>query len=494
VSCGRAIVAAVVVGQALLPAARAAEEPLWTEMKPAAKKPALTLADLATRARPAVVHVRGTLLEPPRGRGSAPPGSLFSVGSGFFISRDGYLITNEHVVRGSADIRVRLDDGREMVACVVGSDAPTDVALLKVEPRGALPVLPLADSDAVLVGQTAVAIGSPFGFAHSVTAGIVSAKERVLGPGDGAVGGDSGPGLDADRPGGGGGGGGGEASHYAFFIQTDASINVGNSGGPLVDSQGAAIGINAAFWGGGHSAAAQGVSFAIPINIVKLLLPRLRQTGEAPRSFLGVESQPLTAALVSALDLPTARGALIASVVSGSPAEVAGLEPGDVVVGWDGRTLTTREDFKIYAQLTPPGTRVRVKVLRDGKVNERVVTTRRADDSTRATPLHAASCRGTAGVPTAPPASPHGFDAADLPTTRARGLPGGKGVEVTKVHGGPAAEAGLVARDVLLRVGRTAIRTAEDLRKALAAAPPGSPIALLVRRDGADFWTALPRR
>src|SRR5437762_3274989 len=194
------------------------------------------------------------------------------------------------------------------------ADGPPGVAWWKGDVRGPVPILPLADSDAVRVGETAVAIGSPFGFSHSVTAGIVSAKERVIDRGD-----------QRDDPDASGGDGA-----YSFFIQTDASINVGNSGGPLLDGQGGVIGINAAFWGGGQ--AAQGVSFAIPINIAKLLLPRLRRDGEAPRSFLGVESQPITAALAEALHLPAPRGALIAGVLPGSAAESGGLESGDVVL------------------------------------------------------------------------------------------------------------------------------------------------------------------
>ncbi|HXU82614.1 MAG TPA: trypsin-like peptidase domain-containing protein [Polyangia bacterium] len=463
----RAAGAAVVLG--MLAAPVRAEEPLWTDRPAGGKRATLTLAEISDRARPAVVHVRGTVMEPPHG---AQPGQgVLSVGSGFFVSKAGYVVTNEHVVRGAVDLRVRLHDGREMAACVVGADGPTDIALLKVDARGAVPILPLADSEAVRVGETAVAIGSPFGFSHSVTAGIVSAKERVIDRGDTRD--------DPDAT-------GGDAA-YSFFIQTDASINVGNSGGPLVDGHGAVIGINAAFWGGGQ--AAQGVSFAIPINIAKLLLPRLRKDGEAPRSFLGVESQPITAALAEALHLPAPRGALIAGVLPGSAAEAAGIEAGDVVMAWEGRAVATAEDFKIYAQLTAPGTRARLKVLRDGKTSERVVAMRKGEDSGPPVP-HPATCRALGA---AAPVLPDGFEAADLPPARARGLVGGKGVEVIRVEGGAAREAGLLRGDVVLRVGRTPVRTLEELRKALKAASPAAPVLLLVLREGARFWTALPR-
>jgi serine protease Do len=444
------------------------EEPLWTD-RPAPQKRTPTLAELAERARPAVVHVRGTLVEPPRGPQGKAAG-MVSVGSGFFVSRNGYLVTNEHVVRGAVDIRVRLNDGRELPACVAGADGPTDVALLKVEAGAPVPVLPLADSDAVRVGDTAVAIGSPFGFSHSVTAGIVSAKDRVIDRAD----------RDDSEP--------ANESTYSFFIQTDASINVGNSGGPLLDAYGNVIGINAAFWGGGQ--AAQGVSFAIPVNIAKLLLPRLRADGEAPRSYVGVESQPLTAGLAEGLGLPAVKGALIAGVLPGSPAEVAGIEPGDVVLTWDTRTVVTSEDFKIYAQLTPPDRRVKLRVLREGHTSERVLTTKRVEETLPPSP-HPSSCKGIASATVA---LPDGFEAVDMVAARARGLPGGRGVEVVRVEGGAAREAGLLPRDVVLRVGRTAVKSAEELRKALRAARTTAPVMLLIRRQGADFWAALPRR
>jgi S1-C subfamily serine protease len=223
-----------------------------------------------------------------------------SIGTGFLIHRAGFIVTNEHVVRNVVDLRVRLYDGRELVACVVGADAPTDIALLKIEAPGPLPILPLGDSEAVRVGEPVVAIGNPFGFNHSVTAGIVSAKERVV---------DRPTSSDARDP-----------ELYSFFIQTDASINLGNSGGPLLDATGAVIGISAAFWAGHPLQPAQGIGFAIPINIAKALLPRLHVQGAAPRSILGVDAQPVEPGLEAALKLPSSRGALIASVGKGSPA------------------------------------------------------------------------------------------------------------------------------------------------------------------------------
>jgi serine protease Do len=419
-------------------------------------RPALPLVDLAARVRPGVVHLRSTIREPrgPDGRVE----EAVSVGSGFLIDPRGYVVTNEHVIRGAVDVRVRLFDGRELVACVVGQDEPTDIALLEVEAPGPLPVLPLGDSDAVRVGETAVTVGSPFGFAHSMTAGIVSAKERVI---------ESDPRSENARA--------NEA--YMFFIQTDAAINVGNSGGPLVDAWGAVIGVNAAYWGG--SQPSQGVGFAIPANIIKVLLPRLRAEGEAPRSYLGVDSQPLTAGLAVALALPNLRGALLAFVEPGSAAERAGLEVGDVVTSWNGRPIATRDDFKIYAQLTGPGTTLEVGIVRDGKASKRQLTTKAAAREAR--PRHAARC----GQAMPGPDAGLGFEV--------EATPGGK-VRVRRVSGGPAREAGLEQGEVILRVGAQAVRSVSDLWRLLGEAPRDRPIPLLIEDAGRPYWTALPRR
>src|SRR4029079_2085633 len=285
------------------PAAAEREVPLWTSAP--RHKPVITasaFADLAERARAAVMHVRGEVTEG-AASDSDPETSRTSIGTGFIINRDGYVVTNEHVVRGVSDLRVRRYDGRELSACVPGADPATDIALLKIKPKGTLPVLPLGDSDAVRVGEPVIAIGNPFGFNQSATAGIVSAKERVV---DRST-------LREPH----------QQDLYSFFIQTDASINLGNSGGPLIDGGAAVIGVGAAFWAGHPLQRAQGIGFAIPINMAKTLLPRLARDGSARRSYLGVDAQPVDAALETALKLSSGRGALIASVEKGSPAEAA---------------------------------------------------------------------------------------------------------------------------------------------------------------------------
>jgi serine protease Do len=334
--------------------------------------------------------------------------------------------------------------------------------------------LRLADSDKVRTGETVLAIGSPFGFAHSVTAGIVSATERVI-----EQGGDGGE----DR----------EDPPYAFFIQTDASINVGNSGGPLIDDGGQVIGVNAAFWGG--SQPSTGVGFAIPINVVRLLLPQLRERGAAPRSYLGVESQPVTSELALAFRLPSARGALIAGVEKGSAAEAAGLQVGDIVQTIGPHALATRDDFRIFAQLTPPGSKLKLGVLRDRKPLELMLTTRAARNAPH--PRHPADCRGLTKIgpppadPAANPITVLGFEVKDVARERAAEVPGGRAVQVSRVFGGPAREAKLEVGDILLRVGHTPVATPEDLRRSLAAWKREGPLPILVRTRTRSFWSAL---
>ena len=448
------------------------EVPLWTTAP--RHKPVISasaFADLAERARAAVVHVRGEVTE-----GSASDAdsdtSRTSIGTGFIINRDGYVVTNEHVIRGVSDLRVRLFDGRELPACVAGADPPTDIALVKIKPKGGtLPVLPLGDSDAVRVGEPVIAIGNPFGFNHSVTAGIVSAKERVV---DRST-------LREPK----------QQDMYSFFIQTDASINLGNSGGPLIDAGGAVIGVSAAFWAGHPLQPAQGIGFAIPINMAKALLPRLARDGSARRSFLGVDAQPLDAALETALKLPSGRGALIASVEKGSPAEAAGLEPGDVVLSWNSAAVVTSEDLKIDAQLAIPGSHVKLTVVRDGKRLEREVVLRAAPIK-GVSPPHPASCAQTRDPQQA---VVEDFDVQELPPARASGLPGGRGVAVTRITDhGAADQAGLKVGDIVLRIGKGAVRSPADVASALAGYKPGEMLPMLVRRSGFDFWMAFSRR
>jgi serine protease Do len=469
----RVLVAMTVGWFAVRPGLAAAEHDpaLWTNASHR-KAAAASFADLAERARAAVVHVRGEMSEGAAGEPEDESGKT-SIGTGFIINKNGYVVTNEHVVRGVVDLRVRLYDGREVPACVEGADAPTDIALLKIDVKGPLPVLPLGDSDSVRVGEAVIAIGNPYGFNHSVTAGIVSAKERVVDRSS----------LHESRA----------DDVYSFFIQTDASINLGNSGGPLIDASGAVIGVSAAFWAGHPLQPAQGIGFAIPINMAKTLLARLvgGGGGSARRSYLGVDAQPIDPALETALRLPSSRGALIASIEKGSPAEAAGLEPGDVVTSWNNAAVVTSEDLKINAQLSIPGTRVRIVLVRDGKHVDREIVLREASAKNVAAP-HPSSCsRRSEGLL----ASSDDFDVQELPATRATGLPGGRGVAVTRVTDhGAAAQAGLKTGDVVLRVGKAGVRTRAEVVSAMAGYKPGESVPMLVRRSGFDFWMAFARR
>jgi serine protease Do len=253
-----------------------------------------------------------------------------SLGSGFIASADGYVVTNNHVVRDAAEIVVRLDDQSEHRARLVGTDATTDIALLKIDATG-LTAIPFGDSDVLAVGEPVMAIGNPFGLDQTVTTGIVSAKERFIG---------SGP--------------------YDDFIQTDASINPGNSGGPLIDARGSVVGINTAIFS--ESGGSVGIGFAIPVNLAKQVLPQLRERGTVTRGYLGVALAPVSPDAARAAGLQTRRGALVAEVVERSPAAAAGLKPGEVITAFQGAEVQNPYDLTRRVAGTPPGTRVSLTV------------------------------------------------------------------------------------------------------------------------------------
>ncbi len=319
------------------------EEPASTSATP----PALGIwVQVARAVRPAVVNVSTT-----QKRGRNPLGEDFfrrffegnapeaaqpraSLGSGFIVAADGYVVTNVHVVKDAGQIFVRLADHSEHTARVVGGDAKTDIALLKIDAH-ALPTLPFGDSDRIEVGAPVMAVGNPFGLEQTVTTGIVSAKERFIG---------SGP--------------------YDDFIQTDASINPGNSGGPLVDAQGALVGINAAIFS--ESGGWSGIGFAIPVNLAKQVLPQLRATGKVTRGYLGVAVGPVTPDAARAAGLPSRQGALVAEVVPGAPAAKAGVEAGDVIVAFQGHPVQDPHDLTRRVAGTPPGTTASLEVARRG--------------------------------------------------------------------------------------------------------------------------------
>ena len=330
----------------------ASASPFWQEKGGEAPlPPPLGIwVELARTTRPAAVNVSTTQRMKGRGplpedffrrffergqRNGEPPRGRQSLGSGVIGSSDGYIVTNGHVVADADEIVVRLSDHSEHRAKVVGVDARTDVALLKIDAKN-LPALAFGDSDRLQVGEPVMAIGNPFGLEQTVTTGIVSAKERFIG---------SGP--------------------YDDFIQTDASINPGNSGGPLVDTRGTLVGINTAIFS--QTGGSVGIGFAIPINLAKDVLRQLKDHGEVVRGYLGVAVTPVTPEARRAAATERTIGALVAETVSGSPADAAGIKPGDIIVAFQGEPIQNPHDLTRRVAGTPPGSKVTLKVARAGR-------------------------------------------------------------------------------------------------------------------------------
>jgi serine protease Do len=296
----------------------------------------LSFAELAQRSDAAVVFVK--TLQSRAGAGGRQQIIGEGLGSAFVFDPNGLILTNNHVIEGASEIRVTFGKKREMSATVVGRDPPTDIAVLRVEAQG-LPHVPLGDSDATRVGDWVVAIGNPFGLSHTVSAGIVSAKGRTSSDVRGL-----------------------DESGYYDFLQTDASINPGNSGGPLLDTSGRVVGINTAI-----RAQANNIGFAVPINMVKELLPRLLKDGEIKRSFIGVKVASLASGDAERLGLESDQGALVRSVEPGGPADVAGLRPDDVIVGFENQPVPTPEHLRWVASVHGIGKSVSLRVVRSGR-------------------------------------------------------------------------------------------------------------------------------
>jgi serine protease Do len=459
--------ARVIVLACLLAAAPAgAEEPLWSEGGPkvAANPPANLQAfvRLARSLGPAVVNVvaiQGPESPDDHSNGDKPHGHGKGQGTGFIIHKSGYILTNSHVIVGADEIRVRLSDERELSARLSGRDDRTDIALLKIDAGGDLPVAPLGNSDDVQIGEWVMAIGNPFGLDHTVTAGIISAKGR----------------RDV-RPGGSQGG-------YYDFIQTDASINPGNSGGPLINSHGEVIGINTAM-----NAQAQGIGFAIPINMAKVIAPLLKQFGKAPRSWMGVYPQSITMNLKKAFNLPDRRGALVSDVVPDSPAARAGLQTGDVILDFDGHSIKRADDLMWLVATTPAGKHVPMTMYRKGSSSHVEVTLLAAPEE----PDHVAVPKQS-GVHK----SPLGMTVSEISPGIARelGNPQLRGVVVMSVEpDSPAVEAGIERGDIIVRVGEVTIATLDDYAHAVRGTPHGEMLRLLVKREGKNSWFAFQKR
>jgi serine protease Do len=345
-----------------------------------------------------------------------------SLGSGFVISADGYIVTNNHVVEGVDEIRVHFSDGTEREGKIVGLDEKTDIALIRVEGATDLHSLPLGDSDAILPGDFVVAIGNPFGLDHTVTFGIVSAKGRELGQGP-----------------------------YDDYIQTDAAINPGNSGGPLLDLSGSVVGINTAV-----NPQANTIGFAVPINLAKGILPQLRESGAVTRGWIGVSVQAVTPELAKALSLSATDGALVAQVAPGSPAERAGIQRGDVILDVDGKAVGKMRDLSRAIAATPVGKKIPMRLLRDGKeMAVEIEVDKLAETGARASVPETRSAAESIGIRV------QDIDDALREQLELGDVEGAAVVAVDPV--GPAAQAGIEPGDVIVEVDRKPVTSAAEL-------------------------------
>ncbi|HEX7113218.1 MAG TPA: DegQ family serine endoprotease [Mizugakiibacter sp.] len=378
----------------------------------------------------------------------------FSLGSGFIISSDGYILTNNHVVDGADQIKVKLSDRREFAAKVVGTDAQYDIALLKVDASN-LPTVTIGDSHQLKAGQWVVAIGSPFGFDHSVTAGIVSAVGRNFGASD---------------------------QQYVPFIQTDVPINRGNSGGPLFNLDGQVVGINSQIFSntGGY----MGVSFSIPIDIAMSAVQQIKDKGYVTRGMVGVQIQAVTDALARSVGLPNTAGAMVSVINPGSPAEKAGIKLGDVILAFNGQPIDSPADLPPLVGASRPGSKATLEIFRDGKKrNVEVTVGELPRDGKSLAAAEAAAVSGNA----------LGLVVQDLSgDDRQRlGLKAGEGVGIARVAGVAARRAGLEPGDVILMVGRTRVGSAAAFDAAVKGIKPGDSVMLLVRRDQATSFVAI---
>ena len=369
------------------------------------------------------------------------------LGSGFIMSEDGYVVTNNHVVQNAEDIQVILEDGTKYKAEIIGKDPKTDLAVLKVDPDEELEAVSLGDSDDLRIGDWVLAIGNPFGLGYTVTAGIVSAKGRSLGLGA-----------------------------YDDFIQTDAPLNPGNSGGPLFNLAGEVVGVNTAIVARG-----QGIGFAIPMNVAEFVIEQLKETGKVVRGWLGVYVQQVTPEIASGLKLNENEGVLVSDVTADSPAEEAGIKRGDVIVEFNGKTIEDVSDLTNLAAVAPPGSEVELKLIEDGdtknitvKVGEFPDTEKKAAEEEVEKSLGLAVQEITPNI------------------ARRFNLGKEKGVIIAQVDRGSEAEAaGLRAGDVILEINQKAIESIEDYTTTLEEVKGGSTALFLVKRGENTIYAAI---
>lgn len=369
-----------------------------------------------------------------------------SMGSGFIVSKDGYVLTNNHVVEGADEIMVRLNDRRELPATLVGTDPRSDMAVLKINNGDDLPVVRIGQSSDLKVGEWVLAIGSPFGFDYTVTAGIVSALGRSL-----------------------------PSENYVPFIQTDVAINPGNSGGPLFNLDGEVVGINSQIYT--RSGGFMGVSFAIPIDDAMNVFRQIRDKGTVARGWLGVLIQEVNKDLAESFGLSRPRGALVAEVMDGSPADEAGLRAGDIVLEFEGEALSRSSDLPPMVGRTAVGSVAELSVLREGeRISLDVEIGRLPDDQVAA--------EQPAGGSGQPSSAPLGLTVEPLPGDAAAsmGVPGG--VVVANVAQGPAMNAGIRPRDIITELNRKPVRSVKDFNEIVKSMPDDRPVSVRVVRQG----------
>lgn len=434
-----------------------------------------SFVDIVKKEKPAVVNISTTKVVRNRGYGGHPntPSDPFrdffgddffdrffgqlpkreyktqNLGSGFIISKDGYILTNNHVIENADEIIVRLTDEREFKAKIVGKDAKTDVAVIKIEDHDDLPVVTMGDSDRLEVGEWVIAIGNPFGVGQTVTAGIVSAKGREIGAGP-----------------------------YDDFIQTDASINPGNSGGPLFNVMGEVVGINTAIFS--PSGGNVGIGFATPINIAKDMLPQLKEKGSVTRGWLGVMIQPITKELAEIMKLPSEEGALVGDVVDDSPAEKAGIKRGDVIVEFAGEKIGKMKQLPTVVAATPIGKKVKIKILRAGKGKTITAKIERLGEAEEEPEVGTMTDLGLSVQEITPELARQ----LDLQINR--------GAIVTMVERGGAADRGGLRRgDVILQVNQKDIEELDDYRREIKRLQKGDSVLFLLMRGKGTFYTTI---
>ena len=370
-----------------------------------------------------------------------------SLGSGFIISKDGYILTNNHVVEKATEIRVRLLNKEQFEAKVIGRDPKTDIALIKIKANHSLSAATLGDSDALRVGDWVIAIGNPFGLGHTVTVGIISAKERIIGAGP-----------------------------YDNFLQTDAAINPGNSGGPLVNLEGKVVGINTAI-----VAQAQGIGFAIPINMAKYILSQLKERGKVMRGWLGVMIQEVTPEIAHALGLKEVKGALVADVTPGSPADKADIRRGDVIIEYNGKKIEEMNELPRLVANTPVGKSVPIKIWRNGKIKQLTVKVGELEEKVaKGERRYAPQDLGLKVEELTP------YLAQRLGVKRIHGV-----IITYVVPGSPAHEAGLSRGDIILKINRHPIEDLNDYQEVINSAKPGDTLLFLIERREGTLFVAL---